>query len=82
MRTTVDILDSLDQQLRERAARLGISFKEALNRVIAAGLPQLEPPAKKFKVRARDLGWKPGIDIHHLNRLADELDDEERWGRC
>ena len=78
MRTTVDIHDSLDEELRLQSAALGISYKEALNRVIAAGLPALRPASKTFKVRARACGWRSGVDILHLNRLADELEDEKR----
>lgn len=40
MRTTVDIMDPLDRELRAQAARLGITFKDALNRVIAADEPR------------------------------------------
>jgi len=81
MRTTVHILDNLDEELRLRAAQLGISYREALNRVISAGLPALKPTQRAFKVRAKACGWLPGVDIHHLNRLADELEDEECAGR-
>ena len=79
MRTTVHIMDSLDEELRTKAQSLGISYKEALNRVIAAGLPALQTPTRVFQVQAKECGWKPGIDILHLNRLADELEDEERF---
>ncbi len=78
MRTTVDIQDSLDSELRQQAARLGITFKEALNRVIAAGLCSLERPPKNYRVKALACGIRPGIDWLHLNRLADELEDEGR----
>jgi hypothetical protein len=79
MRTTVDIPDPLDEQLRAKAKNLGITFREALTRAITAGLPELDRNTREpFKVRARACGWKPGIDPNHLNRLADELDDEER----
>lgn len=78
MRTTVDIQDSLDRELREQAARLGITFKEALNRVVAAGLGSLQRPPKKYRVKARACGIRPGVDWLHLNRLADELEDEGR----
>ena len=81
MRTTVHILDNLDEELRQRAAQLGISYREALNRVISAGLPALKSPPKAFKVRAKACGWKPGVDIHHLNRLGDEIEDEEKFAR-
>lgn len=81
MRTTVDIFNSLDQELRQKADRLGISFKEALNRAIAAGLPSLDLPAEPYRVKARACGTRAGVDWLHLNRMADELEDEERAGR-
>ncbi len=74
-------MDPLDRELREQAARLGITFKDALNRVIAAGLGSLEHPPPAYKVRAKACGIKPGIDWLHLNRLADELEDEKRTTR-
>lgn len=79
MRTTVDIFKPLDDELRRCAAELGISYREALNRVIAAGLPSLRTPVQPFRVRARECGWRAGVDLHHLNRVADELEDEERY---
>lgn len=81
MRTTVEIQESLDRQLRTKAADLGISYKEALNRAVAAGLSALDNALPPYTVRARACGLKPGIDWLHLNRLADELEDEDRFGR-
>lgn len=78
MRTTVDIPDPLDEQLRAKARDLGITFREALTRALAAGLPELDRPREVFRVKARACGWKPGIDTNHMNRLADEIEDEER----
>jgi len=78
MRTTVDILEPLDEQLRLTAAQLGITFREALNRAIAAGLPTLRQEKSAFQVRAKACGWQRGIDMNHLNRLADEMEDEAR----
>jgi hypothetical protein len=78
MRTTVDIDDNLDQELRGHAAALGIPYKEALNRVIAAGLPVFSSRPPVFTVLAKECGWRAGVDPLHLNRLADELDDEVR----
>jgi hypothetical protein len=82
MRSTVDIHDSLDQLVRERAKELGISYKEALNRAVAAGLHALERggTAEPYRVRAKACGFRAGVDVAHLNRLVDELDDEERFG--
>ncbi len=84
MRSTVEILDSLDRELRKRAADLGLSFKEALNRAVAAGLPALESspsPKRRYRVKAKTCGVRPGVDLLHLNRLVDELEDSERAAR-
>lgn len=82
MRSTVDVHDSLDRQLRSRARALGITYKEALNRALASGLSALEDKAQygEYRVEAKRCGFRPGIDTQHLNRIADELDDEQRLG--
>jgi hypothetical protein len=75
----VDIADALDRELRDKASRLGLSFKEALNRVIAAGLGVLDDrprTGRRYRVKAKACGFQPGIDVMHLNRLASELEDE------
>jgi len=80
MRSTVEISDILDRKLRKRAQKLGLTYKEILNRTLAAGLSHLENDNRKpFTVVAKACGFKPGIDTGHLNRLADELDDEEQF---
>lgn len=80
MRSTVDIHDSLDQELRRHARELGITYKEALNRAVASGLRALTegPELPPYKVRARACGFRAGVDVAHLNRLADEIEDNER----
>ena len=80
MRTTVDIHDSLDETLRRRAEELGLTYKEAINRALAAGIEVLTaaPKRKPYRVRAKAHGFRAGVDVSHLNRLVDELEDEER----
>jgi hypothetical protein len=79
MRSTVDLESVLDKRLREQAAALGISFKEALNRALAAGLHVLEdkPREVRYKVRARACGLQPGIDHQKLGQVFDQLEAEE-----
>ena len=81
MRSTVDINDSLDQILRKRAKELGITYKEAPNRAVASGIHAIEEghDTKPYRVRAKACGFRPGIDTAHINRIADEIDDEERF---
>ncbi len=82
MRSTVDILDVLDEALRKRAKERKISYKEIVNQVLAAGLRCLESSAHSntpYKVQAKECGFRTGVDITHLNRLIDEVEDEERF---
>jgi len=74
MRTTVDLDPDLDRSLRSLAAERGITFKEALNSTIRRGLKG-ETQAKKFRVNARALGLRPGVDLTKALRIADDLED-------
>ena len=79
MRSTVDILDILDEELRRRAEEKNVSFKKIVNQVIAAGLRSLElssDSSTPYRVRAKECGFRAGIDTNHLNQLVDELEDE------
>lgn len=76
MRTTVNLNDALDQQLRRKATALGISYREALTRAVRAGIEALDGPSQPYRVHAKDCGIRPGLDWQHLNRLADELEDQ------
>lgn len=78
MRTTLTIDDDLDALLRQRARALGISFKEAVNRTLRAGLGEAARPRVKSPPRTipHSFGFKPGIDLDKMNQLADELEAE------
>lgn len=73
MRTTVT-LDADTRLLVERAMReRGLSFKQAVNEAIRAGLAPSDPPASF--TRARDLG-SARVDLTRALRVAGELEDE------
>jgi hypothetical protein len=75
MRTTVtldpDAAALLQKAMRER----GISFKDAINLAIVAGLAPVD--RKPFRTKARDMG-KPLVDIDRANQLFDELETEHQ----
>ena len=77
MRTTLTLDDDLGLALRDVARNSGRPFKvvvnEALRRGLAVGAKPLEG-GKPFRVRARRLGWAPGVDPLKLNQLVDELE--------
>jgi hypothetical protein len=78
MRTTLTLDDDLAGLLKERARQLGIPFKEAVKRTIRAGIGEAtatrRDPAPK--TISYSFGFRPGIDLDKLGRLADELEGE------
>lgn len=77
MRTTVTLDPDLDARLRRIARERGISFREALNASLRAGLGAPVHPPRPYRLRPRSLGLRPGIDLDHALRLAAALEDEE-----
>lgn len=77
MRTTVTIDPDTEHLLREKAARTGNSFKEVLNQAIRRALGK-QVPGQDFRIEPLFAAPFPGeIAGRNMNRLADELDDEE-----
>jgi hypothetical protein len=68
-----DVAAKLHQVSRER----GVSFKGALNDAVRAGLAVGSAPSRSFRVRARPLGVRPGVDIDRALSLAGEIEDSE-----
>ena len=63
-------------KLRAVSRERGISFKEALNSAVRAGL-QGGVTAKPYRIRARAMGLRPGLDLDRALALADEMEDAE-----
>ena len=79
MRTTVTLDSDVERLVKDAVRKTGKSFKEVLNRAVRAGLSGQTGTAsgKPFRVQARRLGLRSGIDPGALNRLGDDLDVEE-----
>ena len=77
VRTTITLDPDLAAKLRALARERGISFKEAVNGAIRRGLTEATPRAKPYRMPARAMGLRPGIDLDKALRLADELEDAE-----
>ena len=77
MRTTVTIDADLAAKLRRIAHERGISFKDALNAMLRAGLGAEAGSARPYRLPARDLGLRAGLDLDKALRLASALEDEE-----
>lgn len=77
MRTTVTLEPDIAAQLKQRAQEQGMSFKDALNSTLRAGLGRGSDRAPFVQATA-SLGLRPGIDLDRAGRLADDLEDAER----
>jgi hypothetical protein len=75
MRTTIT-LDEDSRLLVERAMReRGLSFKDAVNDAIRAGLGTHRPAASPDSTTPRDLG-SPRVDLTQALQIAAQLEDD------
>ncbi len=69
---------SISRRSCARIAReRGVSFKDALNATLRAGFGTDAGPARQYRLRARSLKLRPGIDLDRALRLVATLEDEE-----
>jgi hypothetical protein len=76
MRRTITLDSDVAELLREAAHRSRKSFKETLNTAIRTGLSanRKQAPPRSFKVKARALHLRPGLDPAGFNKRADDLE--------
>ena len=77
MRTTVDIDPDLAARLRAITHERDISLKEAINEALRAGLTPSAGAARRYKVRARPMRLRRGIDLDKALSIASAAEDEE-----
>jgi hypothetical protein len=76
MRTTVTLDPDVEAKLREVARERGISFKEALNNAVRAGLMATRG-TREYRTPSRSLGLRPGINLDKALQVAADLEDAE-----
>lgn len=76
MRTTVTLDEDVVIRLRQVAHERGISFKEAINSAVRAGLASARQQPERFVQKTYPLGI-PDAHIVKATQLAGELEDEE-----
>ena len=77
MRTTVTLDPDVAAKLKAVARERGISFKQALNQAVRAGLGGQRRADRRFEQFAQPMGLRPGLDLDKALRLAAALEDEE-----
>lgn len=76
MRTTLTLDPDVAALLEQEAHRLRQPFKQVVNDALRRGLTRRPQRKKRYQVEVHHARLLPGIDPGHLNRLADELEDE------
>lgn len=77
MRTTVTLDPDVAAKLKSLARERGISFKQALNQAVRAGLGAGRGRSRAFRQYTQSMGLRPGVSIEKALQLAAALEDEE-----
>ena len=77
MRTTVTLDADVAARLKAVARARGISFKQALNSAVRAGLGGERRAVRAFKQYSQPMGLRPGFNLDKALQLAAGLEDEE-----
>lgn len=78
MRTTVTLDDDAAAALRQVERERGVSFKEALNSLVRAGLSASSGAGRRpYTVQPFRSEIQPGVDLRAANRLLADLEDDE-----
>lgn len=79
MRTTLSLEEDVYRKLKSEMRRTGRPFKELVNDLLRRSLSQKEiSPPRSFRVDARDMGLREGIDLSNIHQLLDDLDGAAR----
>lgn len=78
-RTTLTLDDDIIDTLRDRARREDRPLKAIVNDALRAGLSaDAPPPSRPYRIRARDMGMRPGIDLDDIQGLLETIDGPGR----
>jgi hypothetical protein len=75
MRTTVTLDPDAEALLRKHMQERGVSFRQAINEAIRAGLSPR--PSQPFRTPTFRMGFNPAVPWDKALRLAGEIEDEE-----
>jgi plasmid stability protein len=76
VRTTLTLDEDVAAKLKAEARRSGRSFKEVVNDLLRLALNsrRASKPAKRFEVKTRDLGLRPGFNLDKISELIEQLE--------
>jgi len=75
IRTTITLDDDVAAKLKAAMRKSGKSFKETVNETLRTGLlrPEVQR-SKPFKIRAKNLGLKPGYSYDKPWEIIEEIE--------
>lgn len=76
IRTTITLYEDVRAKLEAEMRKSGESFKEIVNETLRLGLVSRQKirASKPFKIRARDMGLKPGYSFDKPWDLIEEIE--------
>lgn len=75
MRTTLTLDDDVAAKLKAESRRAGRPFRDVVNDMLRRGLASQRAASRKpFKVKARDLGLKPGLSLDNVAELLEQVE--------
>ncbi|MFN7974865.1 MAG: CopG family transcriptional regulator [Acidobacteriota bacterium] len=77
MRTTVTLDDDVAALLKKAMRERGLSFKDALNGAVRAGMTVPRPKAGRFRQKTYPMGFDPSFRWDKALSIAADMEDEE-----
>ena len=76
MRTTLTLDEDVAAKLKTEARKSGRPFKQVVNETLREGLVRPKPTKKlpPFKVKARNLGLRPGLSYDNIGLLLEQIE--------
>lgn len=76
MRTTITLDEDVVAKIKAKMQKTGASFKHVVNEMLRTGLLVTEKAAKQkpFKVNARPLGLRPGLNYDCMSELLEQVE--------
>jgi hypothetical protein len=76
MRTTLTLDDDVAAKLKAESRRAGRPFREIVNETLRRGLASRRITVQRppFKVKARDLGLRPGLSLDNIAELIERVE--------
>jgi len=79
MRTTLNLDGDVLDGAKSLAKKLGKPFRHVVNEAMRSGLQSIGQAgaAKPYRMPARDMGLKPGVNLDNIGELLELMEESE-----